>query len=259
MKKYFFYPWIGKDFKKGLFNNLKVLVIGASHHCPNKQCPHFKKCTNKETRNYNTSCPYMDNDEYSPLYPEECDRLFPGIVSNLESITIAEVSKFLSKDEGDNCSYRSFTYNCIGFFGGRSSFSIDAFTSTKKEDIINRNRYLWDHIAFANLSQNYQPESKGNDFAKSYADEDGYVDAFYSYIYELAPDVVIVWGDAGKFLSKHVLDVTHQYNQICKKDMPTTDGNKDIAFLCTYHPLAVEYSDVKSFDEGMKALFTLGQ
>lgn len=248
MNKIFFLPWIGKDYYKGLIGMLRVLVIGASHHCPHrKDCPFFEECTRDRTRVYNSVCPFMDADEYSALYPQECDRLFPDIVSKLESCTIGEISLFLSGN--DNPTYRNFTYNLIGFFGERSSqFSIDAFRSSKEEDVNNRNRYVWDRIAFANLAQNFQPASSGNHF------EDSDLEAFYSYIYEMAPDVVILWGDAGKFISENVLKADHQYNHVWTKSMKTKDGLKEIRFLNTYHPLASDYSKGDAHDDAMAEL-----
>ena len=39
---FFFVPWIGKNYKKGL-NEKKVLVVGASHYCN-----HSNICTHSE-------------------------------------------------------------------------------------------------------------------------------------------------------------------------------------------------------------------
>jgi hypothetical protein len=43
-KKRLFNPYVGEEYEKGI-NGKKILVVGASFYCNEKQCDHFNKCT----------------------------------------------------------------------------------------------------------------------------------------------------------------------------------------------------------------------
>ena len=117
---FFFVPWIGKNYKKGL-NEKKVLVVGASHYCNHSNicthseynnvcsnfhknvqcrlgCNHFQKCTGGKTKDYNDYCPWM---KYSKNYEDLCQAIDTKIddckiiFEKLKSTTIGEVCNFL--------------------------------------------------------------------------------------------------------------------------------------------------------------------
>lgn len=207
---FFFVPWIGKNYKKGL-NEKKVLVVGASHYCNHSNicthseynnvcsnfdetvqcrlgCNHFQECTGGKTKDYNDYCPWMKKDGYSKNYEDLCQAIDTKtddckmIFEKLKSTTIGEVCNFLDPKYKDVKSFKNFSKFCTDYFFKDQDNKEEQYRSQ-----------LWSHIAFVNYSQNFQPKSKGN-----YFQPDDF-NSFKNYIgilnkLRLKPDVVIVWG-----------------------------------------------------------------
>lgn len=141
---FFFVPWIGKNYKKGL-NEKKVLVVGASHYCNHSNicthseynnvcsnfdetvqcrlgCNHFQECTGGKTKDYNDYCPWMKKDGYSKNYEDLCQAIDTKkddckmIFEKLKSTTLGEVCNFLDTEWGDNNSFEKFSEFCIEYF-----------------------------------------------------------------------------------------------------------------------------------------------
>ena len=250
---FFFVPWIGKNYKKGL-NEKKVLVVGASHYCNHSNicthseynnvcsnfdetvqcrlgCNHFQECTGGKTKDYNDYCPWMKKDGYSKNYEDLCQAIDTKIddckiiFEKLKSTTIGEVCNFLDVEWGDNNSFKKFSKFCKEYF----------FEDKYNKEGEYKNQ-LWSHIAFVNYSQNFQPKSKGN-----YFQPDDF-NSFKNYIgilnkLRLKPDVVIVWGcDLGDELKE-------------RKFKPDDDGynweNEGIQFVNSYHPSSGDFNNDK--------------
>lgn len=176
---FFFVPWIGKNYKKGL-NEKKVLVVGASHYCNHSNicthseynnvcsnfdetvqcrlgCNHFQECTGGKTKDYNDYCPWMKKDGYSKNYEDLCQAIDTKtddckmIFEKLKSTTLGEVCNFLDTEWGDNNSFEKFSEFCIEYF-----FEGKCYKEYRNQ--------LWSRIAFVNYAQNFQPKSTGNYF-----------------------------------------------------------------------------------------------
>lgn len=247
---FFFVPWIGKNYKKGL-NEKKVLVVGASHYCNHSNicthseynnvcsnfhknvqcrlgCNHFQKCTGGKTKDYNDFCPWM---KYSKNYEDLCQAIDTKIddckiiFEKLKSTTIGEVCNFLDPKYKDVKSFKNFSKFCTDYFFKDQDNKEEQYRSQ-----------LWSHIAFVNYSQNFQPKSKGN-----YFQPDDF-NSFKNYIgilnkLRLKPDVVIVWGcDLGDELKE-------------RKFKPDDDGynweNEGIQFVNSYHPSSGDFNNDK--------------
>lgn len=240
----FFVPWCGDDYKNGL-QGKKVLVIGASHNCPHSDlcsrkqdyrscpnlngskcklgCEYFEECTSGKTREYAELCPNM---EYSTkLYTDICNR--KKISNNLCSTTIGEICDFIAG--GVNKAYTVFSNYLNNYFGTECN--------------------IWDRIAFSNFAQNFQPNSTGNKFF----DDD--FPAFIQNIYDLAPDVVIVWGDVGAYLHDFGFKAETESNApddyIWRRSLFTREGIKNIIFLHSYHPSYGGYKHNGKLSESM--------
>lgn len=250
---FFFVPWIGKNYKKGL-NEKKVLVVGASHYCNHSNicthseynnvcsnfdetvqcrlgCNHFQECTGGKTKDYNDYCPWMKKDGYSKNYEDLCQAIDTKtddckmIFEKLKSTTIGEVCNFLDPKYKDVKSFKNFSKFCTDYFFKDQDNKEEQYRSQ-----------LWSHIAFVNYSQNFQPKSKGN-----YFQPDDF-NSFKNYIgilnkLRLKPDVVIVWGcDLGDELKE-------------RKFKPDDDGynweNEGIQFVNSYHPSSGDFNNDK--------------
>ncbi|MEE0669603.1 hypothetical protein [Prevotella sp.] len=200
---FFFVPWIGKNYNKGL-NGKKVLVVGASHYCNHSNicihqakkcsnsydknkcrlgCKYFQECTSGKTKDYNDKCAWMKESystDYVALCKSICDKIGDSnmISEKLNSTTLGEICNFLDPNWEDNVSYTRFTEFGTRFF--------DKELTNKIEPKYN----FWSHIAFVNYAQNFQPASTGNNF------KENDFDAFKKYLEVLKPDIVIVWGCA---------------------------------------------------------------
>ena len=257
---FFFVPWIGKNYKKGL-NEKKVLVVGASHYCNHSNicthseynnvcsnfdetvqcrlgCNHFQECTGGKTKDYNDYCPWMKKDGYSKNYEDLCQAIDTKIddckiiFEKLKSTTIGEVCNFLDVDWGDNNSFKKFSKFCTDYF----------FKDQDNKEEKYRSK-LWSHIAFVNYAQNFQPNSTGNHFFESD------FNSFKKYIELLKPDVVIVWGCAlcGELEKKgfKVNAENNGYNW-------TKDG---IQFVNSYHPSYSGFKDNERLKEALNTAF----
>lgn len=255
---FFFFPWIGKNYGKGL-KKKKVLVVGASHYCNhsnvcirpynNKECSNFNsfnRCklgcdffhnyTNGNTRNYNACCPWMKKEEYSKSYETLCTEISKssdnnGILEKLNSTTIGELCNFLDPKFEDNKSFKIFTKFCNQYFNEIPNNEIDYKSK------------LWSHIAFVNYAQNFQPKSTGNKFKKND------FKSFKKYIELLNPDVVIVWGcTLGDELEK----------QGFKKGTNNYGYNwevNEIQFVNSYHPSYSRFEDDGRLKEALDIAF----
>lgn len=117
----FFTPWVGEDYKKGI-NGKRILVLGASHYCNhNGDCPFFNDCT-KNSRNYDTKCPFYEG-------------------MRLSDTTINEVDDFLKG--GVNDAYANF----IDFIVNEMELTTDKVS-------------FWNAIVFANYVQHFLPHWK---------------------------------------------------------------------------------------------------
>ncbi len=255
---YFFHPWIGNKYNEGLLNNKKVLVVGASHYCTHSDkcihgnnnecaafsdgtcangCMHHSSCTNGATKDYNDCCKYMKEDCHTSQYYDICTSCNPSINGKLNSTTIDEVCNFLYAENTINRTYKRFTNYCSHYI-----------KNTNKEEMSDKD--IWEHLSFVNFAQNFQPYSHGNTFV-----EDDYC-AFLQYIYNLAPDVVIVWGDVGNHLYSigFKKDAEHEH-YIWKKIMKTKSGVREIVFLHSFHPAYGGYEDGGKLDRAMNQVF----
>lgn len=267
-KQFFFIPWIGKKYEKGLFGK-KILVVGASHYClhtnecyrptDNEDCPsfavwgcmkgckYFKDCTISHTKNYNDNCEWM-KDEHSCLYDELC-RLIDAKIENddkkiskrLNSTTLDEVCNFLDPSYPSNVSFSKFTSYLFSYI--KKSLQKECY---KNDSDIHVKEIIWERIAFANYAQNFQPNSTGNDFQP-----DDFA-AFESLINVLKPNIVIVWGcdlrnalKGNGFVSK---DKEDDYI-LCNKNY------SDIIFLNSYHPSYSRFKDGGRLEEAMDTVF----
>lgn len=251
---FFFVPWIGKEYEKGLCAK-KVLVVGASHYCNHtnvcslnnscvhsknnyceKGCKNFLLCTNSKTKEYDDKCEWMNDDnEHSCLYEKLCSFIKESsydikIKNKLSSNTLDEVCNFLDCNCNGNKTFSCFTDYCISYFGLNDCYD------------------LWEHIAFVNYAQNFQPKSRGNKF------KDSDFDAFKKYIEVINPDVVILWGcDLMHELEKR-LSMTKSYNDYIWKLYTDSclDGKK---YLNSYHPSSGKFKDGNKLDTAMNAVF----
>ena len=257
---FFFVPWIGKNYKKGL-NEKKVLVVGASHYCNHSNicthseynnvcsnfdetvqcrlgCNHFQECTGGKTKDYNDYCPWMKKDGYSKNYEDLCQAIDTKIddckiiFEKLKSTTIGEVCDFLDSKCKDSKSFKNFSKFCTDYF----------FKDQDNKEEKYRSK-LWSHIAFVNYAQNFQPNSTGNHFFESD------FNSFKKYIELLKPDVVIVWGCAlGGELEKKGFKVNAENNGYNW----TNDG---IQFVNSYHPSYSGFKDNKRLKEALNTAF----
>ena len=256
---FFFVPWIGKNYDKGL-KGKRVLVVGASHYCKhsnicihpdnnkdcsnyncmkrcNLGCDNFSDCTSENTKRYNKDCAWMKKEEYSKDYVALCEAIGKKtgdcniILEKLNSTTIGEVCNFLDNDCEDNASYTRFTNYCTCYFSQELTNEIEPKYN------------FWSHIAFVNYAQNFQPASTGNKFKKSD------FEAFIKYLEVLKPDIVIVWGcSLGGELEKQEFKKEakfYGYNWV----------NKGIQFVNSYHPSYGGFEDNGGLEEALDKAF----
>ena len=209
-KQFFFIPWIGKKYERGLCGK-RILIVGASHYCLNtnecfrptknedcpsfidgvcsKGCQYFKDCTVQyNTKKYNCKCECMnDDDEHSCLYDELCreidakiENVDEKVSKKLNSSTLDEVCNFLDPSCLNNVSFSKFTNYLFSYLKKR-------YKKECVKEYVEAKKIIWERLAFANYAQNFQPNTTGNNFQP-----DDFT-AFKSYIEMLSPDVVIVW------------------------------------------------------------------
>lgn len=156
MRKYFFDPFVGKNYLEGI-RGKKILVVGASFYCnESSRCQFFKDCTDvikKDSSAYDTRC------EFNGGYPLRQEPEF-NIGNHYRAYEV--FGSFMQKISGDTCyadvwNRMAFT-NYVQFFlpanDGRSR-------------------------------PTYYTDTSDRDF-----------DAFIEIVKKLSPDIVIVWGCA---------------------------------------------------------------
>lgn len=228
MPKRFFKPYYNyNNYKLGLLNNIKVLVLGASFYCTyNKksdkyQCPEWEKCTskkNKDSSSFNKTCPYY-NDKEIRVY--------------LEDIVTSEINDYLK-----GCKFSSYD--------NFTDFMVE-YTSLNKEK-------LWGRIAFTNYVQYFLPSFNTPSQTK---DDIRNFEAFLETLEELKPDIIIVWGTRitdhfkRKYI-KRIVDKLEMRENSYLYDM--SYNNRNYILVNPYHPCYNEWSGFKqaldiAFDE----------
>ena len=219
-KNRFFNPFVGKEYHKGIKNDIKLLVLGASHYCKYNDikkgfnCPYWEKCTdlsNKDSSEFNSSCPYNKQKNPNQL---------------LEDSSIEEINTYI--EGGENTSYNNF-FNFLGDY-----FNIDY------SNINNRNA-LCDRLAFTNYVQFF---TKTNTQEIEKEDLRPFT-ALIQTIEELKPDIIIAWGCQ---IKKHFYKIRRQIQDHFtqkiklipdKKDCYFWDleyNNQKIKIINPYHP-----------------------
>ena len=215
MGKNFFKPRIGKDYKKGLRQGKKVLVLGASHYCLHNQnnntgfiCPVWNLCTSlaiKDSSPYNLSCPY---------YKSSKNELERGLL--LEDSPSIEVDNYL--EGGDYISYSNFTDFMMEIFGFNAPYE------------------FWDKVAFYNYVQHFLPSQTTP--RQTRADIMNF-EALLNVIKDLQPDIIIVWGVAvtNHFKHKYISNLVGKLE--FRENSYFIDMNfegKEYLFINPYHP-----------------------
>lgn len=268
---FFFVPWIGKEYTTGLFSK-RVLIVGVSHYCNHtnvcfcshdnsdcnflkhglcgKGCKYFLDCTTfgekcGNTEKYDNDCKWMKRDEeHSCLYDKLCRLIKEShdIYEKLSSTTLDEVCNFLDPNCHNNKSFTTFTKYCIEYF--KESLKEHSKTA------------LWEHIAFVNYSQIFQPGSTGNKFKESD------FKAFKKYIEVLEPDIVIFWGrDLEKELENQLKKEFGNKLQIKKSfgnyiwRLNTDTFLDKVDYINTYHPSSNKFRDGDKLDKAMNNVF----
>lgn len=164
MSMRFFKPYNPDKYAQGLLNNVKVLVLGASHYCTYNEksdkfkCRVWQECTSNESKDsskFNDTCPYLER---------------IGNSIKLEDTTCDEIENYLSGC--DYPSYENFTQLMIDY------------TSLNKNEI-------WERIAFTNYVQYLVPRVVTPTQTKSDIKN---FESFLETLDELKPDLVIIWG-----------------------------------------------------------------
>lgn len=115
MQYRFFFPHIGDKYNEGI-NGKKILVIGASFYCPNRNCTFFKGCTDvtkKDSSHYDKLCPvYTSKGKFLHDEPSYAIEDAPIIYRRFEAF----ISKFTkTSNYEDTWSHLAFT-NYVQFF-----------------------------------------------------------------------------------------------------------------------------------------------
>ena len=170
MRKRFFNPYVGSEYKNGLFGSKKVLVLGASHYCTYNDksevfnCPVWEECTSmlkKDSSKFNNCCPYYENIGWIREY---------GI--KLEDSASTEIENFFDSPSQYK-TYDNFTKFISDYFG---------LTDVKE---------LWSRLAFVNYVQYFLPTVNTPKLNK---DDIVNFEAFLEILDELQPDIIIAWG-----------------------------------------------------------------
>lgn len=154
-KRYFFKPYEGKFYQKGLLNGKKVMVLGASFYCREEECKFFEACTSpypRRTKEFNNRC--------------------------LTKYTISERTRYEVSEDGA-CSYNTFYTFMTRYLEEKGVVGISDFET------------FWDYVTFTNYIQ-YMIGGRTNTTAYDISDDD--LIALCDAIDEFEPDIVIVWG-----------------------------------------------------------------
>lgn len=195
MTKKFFNPFVGSNYKNGLVNGKKVLVLGASHYClygPNSEiynCPVWEECTSVETRDsskFDLCCPYYESIGWYIQY--EYVKL-----SNSPRI---EIENFIS--DGGYVSYDNFTH-CL--------LNLLHFPDVKS---------LWERLSFVNYVQHFLPTPTTPTLTK---EDIGCFESLIEYIDQLKPDIIVIWS------TKTTNHFDHRYIQTKVDRLEVRDDN----------------------------------
>lgn len=144
MTNHFFKPFVGDNYHQGI-NGKKVLVVGASFYCANKNCENFSECTSdsrKDSSKFNRSCPQYCNEGKSlcqePTYNIE------GAYRTYQTFTNTLVDFVGTNDYHKIWSRMAFT-NYIQYFLGH--------TDTQKTNLSER-----DFNAFMETLEELKPD-----------------------------------------------------------------------------------------------------
>lgn len=154
-KRYFFKPYEGKFYQKGLLNGKKVMVLGASFYCKEEKCKFYEACTS----------PY-------PRRTEEFDK------SCLAEYHISERPQFEVSEDGARSYNRFYTF-MARYLEERGVVGISDFET------------FWEHVTFTNYIQ-YMIGGRTRTSSNDLSDDD--LIAFCDAIDEFEPDIVIIWG-----------------------------------------------------------------
>ena len=203
-KKYFFNPYIGRNYYKKGINNIRILILGASHYCrfsPSEEsilqnCCECRNCSVHmgNTAKFNRTCPNIDAAKENEL---------------LENYTKKVVEEFVRENE-------HYSFKVFNEF-------IDKNFNLWTDD-------FWSKIAFANYIQDFEEGSMGNHYKKEY------LEAFENYLDELMPDIVIVWGVDTRnkgFKDTKFAPINDEMDNYL---WTVPYNNKDIIFVNCYHP-----------------------
>lgn len=153
-KRYFFKPYVGGSYKKGLFNGKKVMILGASFYCIDKDCKFYEACTSPYTRR---------TKEFEKLCPD-----YP----------ISEHPEHELSEDGAR-SYNKFYKFMAQYLENRGVGDIPDFDT------------FWDKVTFTNYVQ-YMIGNRTTTLQSDVSADD--LVAFCDVIDEFEPDIVFVWG-----------------------------------------------------------------
>lgn len=215
----FFEPYVGKDYGRGI-GGKRVLVLGASFYCPNTGCRFHRECTSSEHKD-------------SSRYDNDCP-------------TYASQGQFLSHEPSYSVTEHPDTY--IKFAKALYEF-VDAGDYNS----------VWDKVAFTNYVQFFL-SGNGEEFrpTKSSDLSQRDFDAFIETVYELLPDIIIVWGCVINSSIKEHNPYVYDKDILVKNDwylchmiLPGTD--KRIAIVNPNHPSSrAWYSDMDQFQNYLR-------
>ena len=217
----FFKPFVGTKYHEGI-NGKRVLVLGASFYCPNKNCQFFTQCTNVNSKD-SSRC-----DSICPVYSSKAK-----VLHNEPSYSIDDAPQtycVFARDVG----HELFT-NEVGY------------------------QDFWQRFAFTNYVQFFLP-NVGKAFRETLPSDMSERDfkAFVETLQELQPDIVIVWGtvinkplinENPLVVSLEMLDKTEEY--VCY--MRVAGVKHDIALINPYHPSSPRFWNA-GFDKFMMYL-----
>ena len=200
--KYFFEPWVGKNYESGI-RGKRILLVGASHDCRSHSkddCRYYESCTDvskKDSSPYNDKCPHYD-----------------GML--LSDTTKNEICDFLEGNSG-NKTYPNFTDFMVNDMG-----------------LVSDERSLWDSVVFVNYIQFFLPKGRTDKEAISARD----YEALQEIVFLYKPDIVMVWGKpVGDDLKIHKTEIRCDYNGVDENYLFYIDMNgQKVLFLNSYHP-----------------------
>ena len=213
MEHAFFKPWVGEDYQKGI-RGKKILVLGASFYCNQKDCKFFAECTSpdkKDSSKFDETCPYYAKIDGHPKLSEE------PINAIEDCIRVYKIfAKFMYQFIEDKENYEGY----------------DAYVA-------------WDRMAFTDYVQFFLPTKDTYPWYLSSRD----FDAFLEVIKQLKPDIIIAWGlpvtqeirdnaeHKDYFVDLDQLPENEYY--LCHMRIPEVEH--DIAYINCYHPSAPGY------------------